>query len=114
MRISDWSSDVCSSDLAGVVILDQPITVSKYATVAPVGTLDGVKKPGLFFTVSGYGISHLAKSGATVSFRIRLMATSTLGNLNAPYNAGRSEERQGGQGGVRTCKSLWSPTPKKK
>jgi Trypsin len=83
---------------AGVVILDQPITVSKYATVAPVGTLDGVKKPGLFFTVSGYGISHLAKSGATVSFRERLMATSTLVNLNAPYNAGYNIQTQGNGG----------------
>ncbi len=89
---------------AGVVILDQPITVAKYATLAPVGTLDGVKKPGLYFTVSGYGISHLAKSGATVSFRERLMAISTLVNLNAPYNDGFNIQTQG-NGGKRggTC-----------
>ena len=89
---------------AGLVILDQPITVAKYATLAPAGTLTGVKKPGLYFTVSGYGISHLAKSGATVSFRERLQARSTLVNLNAPYNDGFNIQAQG-NGGKRggTC-----------
>ena len=57
-----------------------------------------MKKPGLFFTVSGYGISHLAKSGATVSFRVRLMATSTLVNLGGQTAAGYNIQTQGNGG----------------
>ena len=83
---------------AGIVILDQPITVAKYATVARVGLLNNAKKPGLWFTVSGYGISHLAKSGATISFRERLMAVSTLVNLGAKDAAGYNIQTQGNGG----------------
>jgi hypothetical protein len=83
---------------AGIVILDQPITVAKYATVARVGLLNNVKKPGLWFTVSGYGISHLAKSGATISFRERLMAVSTLVNLGARDAGGYNIQTQGNGG----------------
>ena len=83
---------------AGLVILDQPITVAKYATLAPVGTLDALKKNEVTFTVSGYGISHLAKSGAAISFRERLQATSTLVNLHSPYNDGFNIQAQGNGG----------------
>ena len=83
---------------AGLVILDQAIDVDSYGILAHAGTLDGAKKPGLFFTVSGYGISHLAKSGATVSFRERLQAISTLVNLHAPYTAGFNIQTQGNGG----------------
>ncbi len=82
----------------GVVILDQAIELDEYATLAPVGTLEGVKKPGLYFTVSGYGISHLAQSGAAISFRIRLMATSTLVNLGGTWNGGYNIQTQGNGG----------------
>lgn len=89
---------------AGVVILDQDMGHLGHASLAADGTLDGAKKPGLFFTVSGYGISHLAKSGATISFRERLQAISTLVNLNAPYNAGYNVQLQGnGNGRGGTC-----------
>jgi hypothetical protein len=79
----------------GLVILDQAITVDRYATLAPAGTLDAIKKNSVYFTVSGYGISHLAKSGATISFRERLQATSTLVNLHSPYNDGFNIQAQG-------------------
>ena len=89
---------------AGLVILDQPIALPEYGIVAHAGTLDGVKKPGLYFTVSGYGISHLAKSGATVSFRERLQAISTLVNLGNQKTAGFNIQTQGnGSGRGGTC-----------
>ena len=89
---------------AGLVILDQPIAVDEYATLAHAGTLDGAKKPGLFFTVSGYGISHLAKSGATISFRERLQAVSTLVNLGSQSTDGFNIQTQGnGSGRGGTC-----------
>ena len=84
---------------AGLVILDEPVSaVTKYASLAPAGTLDGAKKPGLYFTVSGYGISFLAQSGATISFRERLQATSTLVNLNSTWNDGYNVQTQGNGG----------------
>lgn len=83
---------------AGLVILDQPISVAKYATLAAAGTLNGVKKPGLYFTVSGYGISRLSQSGAAISFRERLQATSTLVNLNSTWNDGYNIQTQGNGG----------------
>ena len=84
---------------AGLVILDRPATaVTKYASLAAAGTLNGVKKPGLYFTVSGYGISFLAKSGAAISFRERLQAISTLVNLNSTWNDGYNIQTQGNGG----------------
>ena len=89
---------------AGLIILDQPITVAKYGQLPRAGLLNGVKKPGLYFTVSGYGISHLAKSGATVSFRERLMAISTLVNLKSTWTDGYNIQTQGnGSGRGGTC-----------
>lgn len=82
---------------AGLVIVDQPISVSKYATLAPAGTLDGAKKPGLYFTVSGYGISFSSKHG-NISFRERLQATSTLVNLNSTWTDGYNIQTQGNGG----------------
>lgn len=82
---------------AGVVILDQPISVSKYATLAPAGTLDGAKKKGLYFTVSGYGISFSSKHG-NISFRERLQAISTLVNLNSTWTDGYNIQTQGNGG----------------
>ncbi|CAN5663598.1 hypothetical protein BH20CHL7_BH20CHL7_12000 [soil metagenome] len=88
---------------AGVVILDQPITVARYATLAPAGTLDGIKKPGLYFTVSGYGISFSSKHG-NISYRERLQAISTLVNLNSTWNGGFNIQTQGnGNGRGGTC-----------
>jgi V8-like Glu-specific endopeptidase len=84
---------------AGLVILDDPVSaVTEYATLAAAGTLDGVKKPGLYFTVSGYGISFLAKSGAAISFRERLQAISTLVNLRGTWNDGYNIQTQGNGG----------------
>lgn len=84
---------------AGLVILDRPATaVTKYASLPRAGALDGIKKPGLYFTVSGYGISHLAQSGATISFRERLQAISTLVNLKGTWNDGYNIQTQGNGG----------------
>ena len=81
---------------AGLVILDQPIELPEYGDRRASGTLDGAKKPGLFFTVSGYGISHLAKSGATVSFRERLQADLDAGQPRQPVD-GRLQHPDPGQ-----------------
>src|SRR3546814_6026420 len=81
MRISDWSSDVCSSDLDYLVRLDdgREITVS----AAP----DLRHKPG-----EVVGISWAAE------------------NSDAFPPGGRSEERRVGNECVSTCRSRWSPS----
>jgi hypothetical protein len=95
----------------GLVILDQPINLSEYGVLAPVGTLDSLAtrrgRNDTIFTVSGYGLSrsNQPQSGIpNVSFRERLMATSTLVNLNSSLNDGFNIQTQGnGNGRGGTC-----------
>jgi hypothetical protein len=96
---------------AGLVILDQPIALSEYGELADVGTLDSLAtqrgQNDTIFTVSGYGLSrsNQPESGIpNISFRERLMATSTLVNLNSANNDGFNIQTQGnGDGRGGTC-----------
>src|SRR3546814_5562595 len=58
MRISDWSSDVCSSDLESVFRLFQPITVAfgEAAIIAVIGL--GVNIASAFLLSGGHGHDH--------------------------------------------------------
>jgi hypothetical protein len=95
----------------GLLILDQPITLSEYGQLSPVGTLDTLAtsrgKAATVFTVSGYGLTYKPNANApltTISFRERLMAQSTLVNLNSALNDGFNLQTQGnGQGRGGTC-----------
>ena len=97
------------------MILDQPITGSKYASqftsfpaLATDGSLDGLaKKRGqqdVTFTVSGYGLS-LVNPVKSVSFRERLTAAEKLNNLGNSltdgFNIQTSASPGNGRGG--TC-----------
>src|SRR3546814_18638199 len=90
MRISDWSSDVCSSDLdpgpADRMAVDH-IHLSHRA-------LDG------FARIGSIVVGLLILSGVVNSWI--LVGPSRLGSL-------RSEERREGKVCVRTCSSRWSP-----
>lgn len=92
---------------AGVVILDEAVVLDEYATVADAGTLDTIKtrKGNTTLTVSGYGVSHSAKQGTVnLSFRERLMATSTVTNTKSSWNDGFNVQTQGnGNGRGGTC-----------
>ncbi len=84
----------------GIVILDQPITMPKYATLAGAQTLDALLKArgtqDAEFGVSGYGISFSAKQGAySVSYRERLMAVEKLVNLTSRNNDGYNIQLNG-------------------
>src|SRR3546814_18689561 len=100
MRISDWCSDVCSSDLSS-------ITVDTAA--APV---DGVPKP----SFAG-GKASIVQAGdaadAEDSVRGNLNATGLNGAEVTVYakarHVVRSVERRVGTGCDRTCRSRWSP-----
>jgi Trypsin len=92
----------------GLVILDQPITVSEYGQLAEAGFLESTLadprgREDITFTLSGYGLTF-TNPAKTVSFRSRLMAQAQLVNLNesrntAGFNLALSGDRGGGRGG---------------
>src|SRR3546814_15005072 len=99
MRISDWSSDVCSSDLAWVAATHgiQPSSALFHAIVEKrhLATPDGV-------TVDAAGRVVLAEIKTT---------NKTWRSIPRTYlrQVWRSEERRGGKECVRSCKSRWVP-----
>src|SRR3546814_1445525 len=86
MRISDWSSDVCSSDLgmAGVVVASAD--------------------------------AQAQQQSKQNDFRIRAPQLSQSSGTEKPSgqmkkSQSRSEERRVGKESVSTCRYRWSPTP---
>src|SRR3546814_2706795 len=84
MRISDWSSDVCSSDLVSLGL----------------GMVMGVLLGLIPIPIPGVGIVTLGIGGGP------LIVALILGKLR---RTGRSEERRVGKECVSTCRSRWSP-----
>src|SRR3546814_14561508 len=95
MRISDWSSDVCSSDLEGVHR----------------NNLDGVDVAfplGVFTAVTG--VSGSGKSSLVSQVLVELLGEHLGHDASADPDEGeRSEERRVGKECVSTCRSRWSP-----
>src|SRR3546814_20796732 len=96
MRISDWSSDVCSSDLTTLKIRKDP-------TAAPITEL--IDYEAFCGTISEEAAD--AAAGSTIS-------VSTLNDWLGARERGerdfvRSEERRVGKECVSTCRSRWSP-----
>src|SRR3546814_7008616 len=85
MRISDWSSDVCSSDLPE----------------APYGNTDGNQDQ----KGDGETLSHASPCPARAS------AIAATFSRRTARIAARSEERRVGTECVSTCRSRWSPYP---
>src|SRR3546814_18915869 len=94
MRISDWSSDVCSSDLATTRTPSVP-------TRRPCGGWE----PSSSCTWSRAGVW---RTSAAPSRSARRSGRTGAGGST------RSAERRVGEEGVRTCRSRWSPQHKKK
>src|SRR3546814_12804028 len=99
MRISDWSSDVCSSDLLYLEGSDQHRGWFHSSLLESAGTrgrapYDAVLTPG--FILEEQGREKMSKS---------------KGNALSPQDVvdSRSEERRVGTECVRTCRSRWSP-----
>src|SRR3546814_13581227 len=91
MRISDWSSDVCSSDLAGVEIADVLKVLHNNA--------DRAQRLVLEFA------ARLPKRRTPSP--IDTCLDEAL--ITAPAKRDRSEERRVGKECVSTCRSRWSP-----
>src|SRR3546814_2157456 len=98
MRISDWSSDVCSSDLVHQV----------YHKKNPIWSFTVVGRPPQEDTSFGALIHEI--TGSAISHEI-----NGLHAIHAVDAAGvhplllRSEERSVGKECVSTCRSRWSP-----
>src|SRR3546814_12430644 len=105
MRISDWSSDVCSSDL-GERFVPNDVALS------PDDRLWLVTGPNMggksTFLRQNALIVVLAQAGAFVP-----AASAKLGLVDRLFSrvGARSEERRVGKECVSTCRSRWSPSP---
>src|SRR3546814_19069364 len=97
MRISDWSSDVCSSDLVlpPLATPNNPLDVTGAAMIEP---------------------ELIARSLKALAQDPQIAALSFV--FDAPpkedargFARRRSEERRVGKECVRTCRSRWSPYP---
>jgi hypothetical protein len=69
----------------GMLILDDPIVLDEYASLAAAGTVDALPV-GTPITYSGYGVS--GEKPAVVSFRERLMATGFIVSTHNANTAG--------------------------
>src|SRR3546814_11658134 len=96
MRISDWSSDVCSSDLVDFFFAGWDYGMRVGGDLTP-QTLQPL----------GINVYELTESCAFVMKRPPASLEDTYNDLR---NLGkRSEERRVGKECVSTCRSRWSP-----
>src|SRR3546814_1574896 len=84
MRISDWSSDVCSSDLAVGIA-----RIGRYGKMVPGMSPERLER---WFTEDGDHYRPIKEIRETCIFSVH-----------------RSEERRVGKECVSTCRSRWSP-----
>src|SRR3546814_17943105 len=96
MRISDWSSDVCSSDL------ERPIPVSSaFSTIAVYH-----HNPMLRVTINDALKAAMKAKDQRATSTLRLILAALK---DRDIAARRSEERRVGKACVSTCRSRWSP-----
>src|SRR3546814_6886838 len=93
MRISDWSSDVCSSDLK--IHQSRHLIPVVLLIVVVLGTI-----------YTGFAT---ATEAAAVGVVGALILSGVQGSLSWPVFKERSEERRVGKECVSTCRSRWSP-----
>src|SRR3546814_7709116 len=90
MRISDWSSDVCSSDLFG----DEAFEIVYRGQEA------------IDFMLM---ILEILVERDVIDLLETMIEHLIFPRAEAGHRARRSEERRGGKECVRTCRSRWSP-----
>src|SRR3546814_20576097 len=104
MRISDWSSDVCSSDLP-LFNFNRIMPAPDHILVK--GHLEGSHWCAVHWgSLWAFGIDHVDKSENETSMTYEF-ATSIDTPVELP--SVRSEERRVGKECVSTCRSRWSP-----
>src|SRR3546814_19990234 len=104
MRISDWSSDVCSSDLgygAGADVIN-----NNFSTPHREFTISGSAHNAFLQTTLDLGLT-----GLLLFFAIFIWSIREFFRNPSPFRDGmRSEERRVGNEWVSTCSSRWSPS----
>src|SRR3546814_19339185 len=113
-RISDWSSDVCSSDLPEAMgekaaKASQSLLKIKLDSDRPVARIEAIRKcrPDARLTVDanqGWSFEQLKEIAAAMQKLGVLFIEQPL-----PRGSDRSEERRVGKECVSTCRSRWSP-----
>src|SRR3546814_1512496 len=103
MRISDWSSDVCSSDLLADAA---PPPIARVTEAGCASTLAFELSDGDERIVVNCGGAAL--TGATIPADLARGLRTTAAPSTLTLGA-RSEERRVGQECVSTCNSRWSP-----
>src|SRR3546814_12545214 len=103
MRISDWSSDVCSSDL-----------LSRWREAG----IETYNNPGWVPPTLALGLWTLDRREEAVQWYAAAVRTEPM-HWRDPANLpallpDRSEERRVGKGSVSTCSYRWSPSQYKK
>src|SRR3546814_10917753 len=98
MRISDWSSDVCSSDL---LACESHLPCSRFLLPLSLGALRGASTPGKRTLRRRSG-----RAARQVDACVNLPTPLNLAPEEEPL---RSEERRVGKECVSTCRSRWSP-----
>src|SRR3546814_18870684 len=125
MRISDWSSDVCSSDLDGptsVAIVGGDQLAQQSITAVPdlVRATPALNASGSFGALSIRGIGSVGFSRSSEGSVGVVVDNVSLGSGSttppqlfdvARVAVLRSEERRVGKECVSTCRSRWSPYP---
>src|SRR3546814_21082487 len=118
MRISDWSSDVCSSDLADAIenaagslrergFSDMADDTREFVRKSPVMAVGAA-------AAFGFVLARLLRSGSSANADRRWRDFAGGPSAEIGRSAGRSEERRVGKECVSTCRSRWSPYHKKK
>src|SRR3546814_20077540 len=110
MRISDWSSDVCSSDLlehALVKGIDMYVVEdteeARLAAEKPIQVIEGPLMDGMNVVGDLFGAGKMFLPQVVKSARVMKKAVAHL--------LPRSEERRVGKGCDSTGRSRWSPDP---
>src|SRR3546814_10921866 len=102
MRISDWSSDVCSSDL-GLPDRDYYFRTDAKSKALRTQYVTHIQN---MFELLGEPASSAGVHAATVMKMETALAKPQLSRVE---RRDRSDERRVGKEGVSTCRSRWSP-----
>src|SRR3546814_16800670 len=105
MRISDWSSDVCSSDLLQTFEMDLGRALSSGSAL--IGLLPSARTRANLSGATGTEV--IGDFVASIAFISQEMGTATSGhhNLADLRRAPRSEEGRVGKEGVSTGRTRW-------
>src|SRR3546814_13959029 len=113
MRISDWSSDVCSSDLTVAQTEEQPLALFHLGK-QPGGQHHAVAIGGAA-VLERDAMHHRIAVEPVIAPALRpidgVVAIADIDAVDVGRDRPRSEERRVGKECVSTCRSRWSPYP---